>query len=416
LEPVVGEAGMNADAGSLAAATEEAASAGFRVPLLLTEHLEQLKREEEIEGIWQCLTTSLRDADRLGVAFWSQEAQQFGLKVPEVLALALNAMRDEEASRLHQMEGEAIFAAQAAEAHARRDVQMLKAMAADAQAAGQDPSAALAALTDLTGELQEVAQPQEAEELERLFVSSPNGQNHCFGMYVLVREELGHGMPVWRQLGGERWIYSDHMGRWTVGSSKVRQNGFQGSSGFIFCPQKHHGLLPDKMQFWMRFDDEAKKWKKDEDITVASEYVEEVIEPKFSRRKGKAEKKSKGRGKGRKEKEEKPKAKPKPKPAPRPGRAEKARPGPALRLPPNHMSQSQAMQILGLSGQRLSDLREEVINKAYRRLALKWHPDRQSNKLQKEEANAKFVELRNGFEFMRDLLKATKALQDGALF
>lgn len=70
-----------------------------------------------------------------------------------------------------------LIQAVALEAHERKDVSVLQAMVRHARARGQDPSAALAALQDL-GESEEMP----CEELERLFVSSPNGQNHCFGM------------------------------------------------------------------------------------------------------------------------------------------------------------------------------------------------------------------------------------------
>lgn len=398
------------DATSLSFAVEEVQQLGLPVPLMITHRLEELKKLEDVEGLWQCLSTCVRDADRVGVVFWSHEAEQMSLNVPKELAPALEAIREEEAAKLKRMELEASFNAQATQAHARKDVGALRAMAQHAKANGQDPSAALAALEDL-GEPTEV--PEE-EELERLFVSSPNGQNHCFGMYVLVKEEQGNGMPVWRQLGGERWIYTDELGRWTVGSSKVRQNGFRGSAGFIFCPHKNHGVLPDKMQVWARFDEESKKWKKDEDITVALEYQDEVIEPKFSKRKGKAEKKGKGKGRGGAK--EKAKARPKAK-AKAEAKAKSAsssarsaaRPAPH----PTGLTQPQALRILDLPADGFAELREEGINKAYRKLALKWHPDRPCNRLKKEEANAKFLELRNAFELMRDVLKAKKALQDG---
>eukprot|EP00435_Cladocopium_sp_Y103_P017921 s1318_g4.t1 len=389
---------------------QEAQQLGLPERKAITDRLEQLKKLEEVEGIWQCLSTCLRDADRLGVVFWSQEAEQMGLEVPEVLMPALDAMRDEEAARLKRMELEASFNAQAAEAHARKDVQALRAMAQHAKASGQDPSAALAALEDL-GEAEEV----EEEELERLFVSSPNGQNHCFGMYVLVREERGNGMPVWRQLGGERWIYTDELGRWTVGSSKVRQNGFRGSAGFIFCPQKNHGVLPDKMQFWARFDEEAKKWKKDQQPWTGRPYLgAQVIEPKFSKR----AKGAKGKGKGAKGgKEEKPKARAKPKAAPRPDAKAHARPPFAQPAHHSGLTQPQAMRILELPSDRLCDLREEVINKAYRRLALRWHPDRHCNRHKKEDRASDDGEgIRELIPLaellMRDFLKAKKPIQD----
>ena len=74
------------------------------------------------------------------------------------------------------------------EAHERKDVSFLQAMVRHARGIGLDPSAALAALQDL-GETEEAAK----EELERLFVSSPNGQNHCFGMRFGSQVERGEG-------------------------------------------------------------------------------------------------------------------------------------------------------------------------------------------------------------------------------
>eukprot|EP00913_Durusdinium_trenchii_P017664 g16603.t1 len=151
-----------------------------------------------------------------------------------------------------------------------------------------------------------------------------------------------------------------------------------------------------------------------------------VIEPKFSKRKGKAEKKGKGKGRGGAK--EKAKARPKAK-AKAEAKAKSAsssarsaaRPAPH----PTGLTQPQALRILDLPADGFAELREEGINKAYRKLALKWHPDRPCNRLKKEEppakmqsalcadhANAKFLELRNAFELMRDVLKAKKALQD----
>jgi len=413
LEPLVGERGASVPASVLAAALEEAAAVGLPLGPELPGRLEGLCQEEEREGIWRCLCTALSDADRLSVAFWSNEAQQMGIELPKELQAAMAALRKEEASRLRRMEGDAAFASRAAEAHARGDVALLRSLIEEAEKAEKDPSAAMAALADLTGEAAapEEEQHPEEEPLERLFVSSPNGQNHCFGMYVLVPDERGNGCPVWRQLGGERWIYSDEMGRWCVGSNSVRESHFRGSAGFLFCPQKHHGAQPDKMQVWCRFDEETKKWKKDEEISIASEYVDEVAESRAAKKaRGKAAAKSRGRagrGKGRGKQKPESKAAPKARPSAAPFRGE-ARPPPVLR--PNHgMTRTKALSILGFGPQQ--PVTAQALRKAYRSQALRWHPDRHSDAGAKQEANQKFVELRNALELLEADLIPLRLMQ-----
>ncbi|CAK9105373.1 unnamed protein product, partial [Durusdinium trenchii] len=59
------------DATSLSFAVEEVQQLGLPVPLMITHRLEELKKLEDVEGLWQCLSTCVRDADRVGVVFWS---------------------------------------------------------------------------------------------------------------------------------------------------------------------------------------------------------------------------------------------------------------------------------------------------------------------------------------------------------
>eukprot|EP00931_Biecheleriopsis_adriatica_P101565 TRINITY_DN7667_c0_g1_i1.p1 TRINITY_DN7667_c0_g1~~TRINITY_DN7667_c0_g1_i1.p1 ORF type:complete len:854 (-),score=201.86 TRINITY_DN7667_c0_g1_i1:109-2670(-) len=452
LEPAMGVRGETADAAGLTSAVHQAVSFGLPVSDLVYQRLDRLCLEEELEGIWQCLASSLKDADRLSLAFWCEEAEQQGLKVPPEVEGAMAALRSEEAARLAKWESEASFGSLAAEAHARGDVGALRRLAEEAKSRGCDPSAALAALAELTGEMQiEEGAPSEAagaavksssraglpqasslqfdeseeeEELERLYVSSPNGQSHCFGMYVLVREEKGNGFPVWRQLGGERWLYSDQMGRWTVGSSKVRESNFQCSAGFICHQSQHNGAMPHEMKAgWCRWCDEKNRWRKDDCITVASEYVEEVLAPPRRSARGKAAAKrrsARGRGSSAKGAGRRPPAPGRAaQPAPRAYRA----PPPAPKAPPvepppasalslpqgGSMTRSKALKVLGFApAQRVTS---EDLRKRYRQQALRWHPDKKKNHERKEEASQKFVELRAAFEFMQGCLQPLSLLQ-----
>eukprot|EP00913_Durusdinium_trenchii_P025889 g24295.t1 len=53
------------------AGSQEVQQLGLPVPLMITHRLEELKKLEDVEGLWQCLSTCVRDADRVGVVFWS---------------------------------------------------------------------------------------------------------------------------------------------------------------------------------------------------------------------------------------------------------------------------------------------------------------------------------------------------------
>jgi len=453
-------AGARAEVAALTSALDLANAQGLPMEgTMAGSLLEKLRKEEELEGIWCCLASSLEAADRVAIVFWCEEAAQLGVTVPPEIDLALDDLKSEEAARLARWESEASLAALATTAFHRRDIEALRDLAEQAQRAGSDPSAALAALAALTGDLQEDdtesagitgtpgascssfsfpaqssngAEPEE-EELERLYVSSPNGQAHCFGMYVLVREEKPNGMPVWRQLGGERWLYADKDGRWSIGSNKVREKNFNCSAGFIFCPEPHGGIMPHEMKMWCRWDEGKNKWAKDDEITVASEYVEEVIEPRRKRGAGRSAKQGKSRGgrAGRGRGEGQPKAS---------GRQtrqaaqhQQQPPGSALphrtaasgtrfphsqQPPPSFlpsaagMGKAKALRVLGFSAAQ--SVNAEDLRKAYRQQALRWHPDRPQNHGSEQEAKSKFLKVREAFEFMQACLEPMRFLQGGS--
>lgn len=318
-----------------------------------------------------------------------------------------------------------------------------------------------------------------------MYISITNGQSHCFGMYRLVPGELANGMPLYRQLGGERWLYSDNVGRWTIGGARARELNFQNSSGFVYCREKHKGSLPDEVGQgkWLRHDDAAKKWCLDEEITVSSEFLGEVYDGR--RRKGREKKpkepkqSAKGKQKGKdavaKAQAKRPsrvrsakdlyvtmsrpmpeapppqpppgsvppsaarppasapaeqaappapaavpaatpppppQCSPEPSPPPRPpydqGRPlPRRRRGPLPTVPPGAlvavgMSRARALEILGFtSGPGTLPPSPPEIRRAYRRAAMRWHPDRRQNHGREEEAKRNFQDLRDAFELLQ---------------
>jgi len=294
---------------------------------------------------------------------------------------------------------------------------------------------------------------------ERMYVSSPNGQSHIFGMYVLVEGELANGMPMWRQLGGERWLYSDNHGRWTIGGAKARNVNFQNSSGFVYCSAKHQGSLPDEVSIgkWMRHDEETGKWCLDEEITVSNEFqCPEIYDGRRGRNRGRGRgKEAKGRGKGKdgagrgrgaaptkkkqggmtrnardlyftpRQREEPPPEQPQQaQPTQQPQRAE-----PRSRQQQQQQEQQRAQQEGGGRRQRRPAAKERVekhwtrakalrtlgvttspgeppltpkdLRRAYRRAAMRSHPDRRQNHGREEDAKRRFQDVRDAFEFLQ---------------
>uniref|UniRef100_A0A7S4QDQ3 Uncharacterized protein n=1 Tax=Alexandrium monilatum TaxID=311494 RepID=A0A7S4QDQ3_9DINO len=96
------------------------------------------------------------------------------------------------------------------------------------------------------------------EPSKMLCVISPTGQRECAGTYLLVEGTTANGHPIWRQEGGERWLYSGTTGRWCIGGKDVQEDNFQRNSGFISQTAAHKGVMPDRMSgVWQRWAGEA---------------------------------------------------------------------------------------------------------------------------------------------------------------
>jgi len=65
------------------------------------------------------------------------------------------------------------------------------------------------------------------------------------------------------------------------------------------------------------------------------------------------------------------------------------------------MTRPAALARLGLSGRPESDLTAEELKRAYKKQALRWHPDRQQNHGCAEEAKQQFQEVRAAFELLQ---------------
>jgi len=121
------------------------------------------------------------------------------------------------------------------------------------------------------------------EPAKTLCVISPSGQQACAGTYELLDGEMANGQPLWKQKGGQRWLYSGTSGRWCIGGQDVKEDDFQRAAGYISQTAPHKGAMPDRTSsIWLRWDGE--KFEKDSRITVVQLHTEHDREP--SRPKG----------------------------------------------------------------------------------------------------------------------------------
>jgi len=90
----------------------------------------------------------------------------------------------------------------------------------------------------------------------------------CQGVYLLVGDERPNGFPLWKQDGGQRWLYSCKKGRWCIGGKDVRAKEFASSSGWIYNAKLHEGDTPDRVgDDWRLWDGE--KFQQDVSISVS---------------------------------------------------------------------------------------------------------------------------------------------------
>jgi len=104
---------------------------------------------------------------------------------------------------------------------------------------------------------------------QALRVTSPNGQEECSGIYVLVATEKPNGQPVWEQsCRGGHWLYSGKTGKWCIGGQDVRESNFDTAAGWLYQQRHHKGRMPHNVEGrWRRWD--GSNFQEDDAIGIA---------------------------------------------------------------------------------------------------------------------------------------------------
>eukprot|EP00929_Paragymnodinium_shiwhaense_P096910 TRINITY_DN58649_c0_g1_i1.p1 TRINITY_DN58649_c0_g1~~TRINITY_DN58649_c0_g1_i1.p1 ORF type:complete len:753 (-),score=198.15 TRINITY_DN58649_c0_g1_i1:324-2582(-) len=112
----------------------------------LAAALERLRQEEDYEVMWRCLLRALREADRVELQLWCDEAVERGLLIPEPVKATIEAIEGDERARLAELGYQAELDARVLDASKRGDKPALEALIREAELLGADTSSAEAAL------------------------------------------------------------------------------------------------------------------------------------------------------------------------------------------------------------------------------------------------------------------------------
>ncbi|CAE7526171.1 unnamed protein product [Symbiodinium natans] len=101
-----------------------------------------------------------------------------------------------------------------------------------------------------------------------LWLLSPRYAN-LQGEYRKQETRRERGQPVWRQVGGEGWIFSTSKGRWFVTDDEA---GIAQSGGVMASVAPHNGSPPNKVEHWQFFNDGS--WQPDAAILLTEKQAE----------------------------------------------------------------------------------------------------------------------------------------------
>jgi len=145
------------DVGQVNEAIAHAKSVGLEEASSLSEDLDdllkKLRSEEELETFWRCFVRAFDDKDALDLDVWTEEAQAQNLVVPENVHSAVQAVRGAEEAKRAEREYQASFEARVEDAFERGDRSELGRLSTEALALGGDGSRAKARLNELRGTL-----------------------------------------------------------------------------------------------------------------------------------------------------------------------------------------------------------------------------------------------------------------------
>lgn len=107
-----------------------------------------------------------------------------------------------------------------------------------------------------------------AETASTLYVASPTNLQRFAGRYVIVPDRRPNGYPLWKQIGGERWLFRGRTARWYLGGPKEKNVKFECSRGLLRSARsEEHEHTPDTTGgVWQTFTSGC--WEEDASVSV----------------------------------------------------------------------------------------------------------------------------------------------------
>ncbi|CAK0900939.1 unnamed protein product, partial [Prorocentrum cordatum] len=87
------------------------------------------------------------------------------------------------------------------------------------------------------------------------------------GVYILEKDKLANGLPVWRCEGQDWWLYNSPASFWGIGGKAVVAENFNCNMGRVVSMKREKGLMPWDVEAWHWSNGET--WKEDEGIRVS---------------------------------------------------------------------------------------------------------------------------------------------------
>eukprot|EP00928_Gymnodinium_smaydae_P100394 TRINITY_DN9839_c0_g1_i1.p1 TRINITY_DN9839_c0_g1~~TRINITY_DN9839_c0_g1_i1.p1 ORF type:complete len:596 (-),score=156.22 TRINITY_DN9839_c0_g1_i1:197-1834(-) len=397
-------------------------AAGLGMDLLTASSraaLEEVLAQEEIEGLWRCLASSLKQVDQIGIAFWLEEADSKKIEVPAEVrtfwakagskssALVRTRSKSTERRTLLDWDYQDVLEARVAAAHAEGDARQLQRLVQEAEGLGADPGLARAALVGLEAEEGEArgstlycggtfADPELAalsrwsaralkEELERFGVDF-QGIIEKQELVQLLASVNGGGSPHRRRrrrsASGSSADQSPERKprRDRSPDRKPRRRDNAPAAEPPPPPPMPKGVSPPRNCASAAGRNRPKPAASDDAAGAGTSSGAGGGRGATTSdgRSGSRPKRQQGNASGGSAADDSGSAAPPP-PAARPA-----------------MSRADALQCLGLG----PDPSLEVLKKAYKKAAMQWHPDRPHNHEKKEEATQKFQEARKAYEYL----------------
>lgn len=406
---------MVRDSNQLGVVMHRASNVGLRFnSKSLYTLLESLLAKEDLEGFWRCLSSALLEEDVLTLRFWLQEAKERHIQLPaEVTNLDSlkpsstntapdRSANDERDSRFEELKES--FEACVQDAYRLEDVQMLHQLYAEAKRLGMNSGMIEAAIIGLGSDLPQVSEQSRTaskSSYSNMHVSENASLTHL--NIAEIKDELSKHEVDFRGVCEKQELVKLLL---AARSSRQFQDS-RNATNRPACPtaQKRSNVY-DTLGTAGKQTDESSRNNCDQPSYPTAQKRSNVYDTDQPKHRCESpyedtQKRPTTENNGSEKKQSQSGGAPgRPATAPQGAQRSETPPKkePPKRVAKDAMTFAQARECLGIASGTPT---AEEVRVAYKKAALKWHPDRKTNHGKEAEATKKFQEARTAFELLQ---------------